>query len=69
MCFFNGVAMAIHELREKRDVHRFAIIDTDAHHGDRTWELFKNDPEVLYLCFCPSPFKKNKRKRKHPGAV
>lgn len=56
-CYFNGVAIAIHELREKRNVHRFAIIDTDAHHGDGTWELFKNDPEVLYLCFCPSPFK------------
>ena len=57
-CYFNGVAMAIHELRNKLDVHRFAIIDTDAHHGDGTWELFENDPETLYLCFCPRPFKK-----------
>jgi len=56
-CYFNGAAMAIHELRKKRNVHRFAIIDTDAHHGDGTWELFENDPETLYLCFCSSPFK------------
>jgi len=31
---------------------RFAIIDTDAHHGDGTWEIFSDDPDVLYLCFC-----------------
>ncbi|MBI4330711.1 MAG: hypothetical protein HY673_05490 [Chloroflexi bacterium] len=31
---------------------RFAIVDTDAHHGDGTWQVFENDPHVLYLCFC-----------------
>jgi acetoin utilization deacetylase AcuC-like enzyme len=35
---------------------RFAIIDTDAHHGDGTWELFENNSEVLYLCLCSGPF-------------
>ena len=56
-CYFNGVAIAIHKLREKYGVNRFAIIDTDAHHGDGTWELFGKDPEVLYLCFCTGQFK------------
>ena len=51
-CYFNGVAIAIHELQEKFNVKRFAIIDTDAHHGDGTWELFNNRPEVLYVCLC-----------------
>jgi acetoin utilization deacetylase AcuC-like enzyme len=55
-CYLNGTAIAIHESREKFGVNRFAIIDTDAHHGDGTWELFKGDPDVLYLCFCDDPF-------------
>jgi acetoin utilization deacetylase AcuC-like enzyme len=51
-CYFNGAALAISEVRRKFRFKRFAIIDTDAHHGDGTWELFGNDREVLYLCFC-----------------
>jgi acetoin utilization deacetylase AcuC-like enzyme len=51
-CYFNGAALAIHKVRERFDAQRFAIIDTDAHHGDGTWELFEKDPAVLYLCFC-----------------
>jgi len=51
-CYFNGAALAISEVRRKFSIARFAIIDTDAHHGDGTWELFENYPEVLYLCFC-----------------
>lgn len=51
-CYFNGAAVAIHDLRAKRGGHRFAILDTDAHHGDGTWELFQRDPEVLFACFC-----------------
>jgi len=51
-CYFNGAALAISEVRRKFPIRRFAIIDTDAHHGDGTWELFDNDREVLYLCFC-----------------
>ena len=51
-CYFNGAAIAIQELQDSRGLKRFAIIDTDAHHGDGTWELFSNRPEVLYICFC-----------------
>ena len=51
-CYLNGAAIAIHELQEKFGAKRFAIIDTDAHHGDGTWELFENNPTVLYICFC-----------------
>ena len=54
-CYFNGAAIAIEELKEIRRLKRFAIIDTDAHHGDGTWELFANRPEVLYICFCREP--------------
>ena len=51
-CYFNGAAIAIQELREKFGLERFAIIDTDAHHGDGTWELFEGRADVLYLCLC-----------------
>jgi acetoin utilization deacetylase AcuC-like enzyme len=54
-CYFNGAAIAIQELRKRSGVKRFAIIDTDAHHGDGTWEIFEADPDVLYVCFCEYP--------------
>ncbi len=55
-CYLNGAAIAIQKLRMKFGVRRFAIIDTDAHHGDGTWEIFGEDPEVLYVCFCSGPY-------------
>jgi len=51
-CYFNGAAMAVHELRKHFGVKRLAIVDTDAHHGDGTWDIFENDPDMLYMCFC-----------------
>lgn len=51
-CYLNGAAMAVRELRHKFKAKRLAILDTDAHHGNGTWELFADDPEVLYVCFC-----------------
>ncbi|MBN2061227.1 MAG: hypothetical protein JW882_12510, partial [Deltaproteobacteria bacterium] len=56
-CYFNGAAIAIRELQTKRLMKKFAIIDTDAHHGNGTWDLFKDNMDVLYLCLCNSPFK------------
>jgi acetoin utilization deacetylase AcuC-like enzyme len=54
-CYFNGAAIAIRELRESFNAGSFAIIDTDAHHGNGTWELFEEDRKVLYICFCSGP--------------
>ena len=51
-CYLNGAAMAVSELRERFGVGRVAIIDTDAHHGDGTWDIFKDDSQTLYACFC-----------------
>jgi acetoin utilization deacetylase AcuC-like enzyme len=51
-CYFNGAAITIQMLRKRFRAQRFAIIDTDAHHGDGTWEIFEADPNVLYVCFC-----------------
>ena len=55
-CYLNGAVIAIHEIRRSFNIRRFAIIDTDAHHGDGTWELTQYDPNVLYVCFCNGPF-------------
>jgi len=51
-CYFNGAALAAYELRKHFGVKRVAVVDTDAHHGDGSWELFQNDPDTLYTCFC-----------------
>jgi acetoin utilization deacetylase AcuC-like enzyme len=55
-CYFNGAAIAIHTLRKRFGAMKFAIIDTDAHHGDGTWEIFEADPDVLYVCLCSGPY-------------
>ena len=51
-CCFNDVALCVVNLREKHGFRRFAILDTDAHHGDGTREIFLDDPDILHVCFC-----------------
>jgi len=51
-CCFNDVAIAIAHLRRAHGVRRFAILDTDAHHGDGTRDIVQEDPEVLHVCIC-----------------
>jgi acetoin utilization deacetylase AcuC-like enzyme len=51
-CCFNDVVITIVYLREIHNIRRFAIMDTDAHHGDGTRDLLKNDPDVLHVCCC-----------------
>ena len=51
-CYFNGAAIALTELRQLYDIRKIAILDTDAHHGDGTWNIFEQDNDVLYSCFC-----------------
>jgi acetoin utilization deacetylase AcuC-like enzyme len=58
-CFFNGAGIAIRELETRSPTLRFAVVDTDAHHGDGSWELFENDRKVLYVCFCDGAFEEN----------
>ena len=50
-CYFNGAAIAIAMLKEE-GVRRFAIVDTDSHHADGTRDIFRQDKEVLHVCFC-----------------
>ncbi len=50
-CYLNGAALAIAFLREK-GMRRFAIVDTDSHHADGTRDIFRDDRDVLHICFC-----------------
>jgi acetoin utilization deacetylase AcuC-like enzyme len=51
-CCFNDVAIAVQVLRERHSIRRVAILDTDAHHGDGTRALLRDDPDVLHVCMC-----------------
>ena len=56
-CCFNDVVIAITRTREISPWRRFAIVDTDAHHGDGTRQLIRDDPEIFHLCFCGTDFR------------
>ena len=43
---------AIRNLRDRFRIERFAILDTDSHHGDGTRAMFIGDRNVLHVCFC-----------------
>jgi len=55
-CCFNDVVIALTHTREISPWRRFAIVDTDAHHGDGTRQLVREDPQVFHLCFCGLDF-------------
>lgn len=46
-CYFNNIAIAVHEALS--DVGRVGIVDIDAHHGNGTEEIFLGREEVLYV--------------------
>lgn len=56
-CCFNDVVIAIQLLRERNGVKRFAVLDTDAHHGDGTRDLTANDVDVLHVCMCSTDYR------------
>jgi acetoin utilization deacetylase AcuC-like enzyme len=46
-CLLNDVAVAIRSIQAKFSGIRILVIDTDAHQGDGTHFIFRNDPEVF----------------------
>jgi acetoin utilization protein AcuC len=48
-CFYNDVAILVSYLKEKYNLKRILVIDTDAHAGNGTSEIFYNDAEVLFV--------------------
>jgi acetoin utilization deacetylase AcuC-like enzyme len=51
-CYINHEAIAVVWARETGRATRFAIIDTDTHHGDGTRDIFLRDEDVLHICYC-----------------
>ena len=49
-CNINNEAIMVDYLR-RRGAKRVAIVDTDAHHGDGTQDIFWHDPDVLFISF------------------
>ena len=51
-CYINHEAIAVASARSAGKGNRFAIVDTDTHHGDGTREIFWEDEDVLHICYC-----------------
>ena len=43
---------AFKNARKKFGPKRFAIVDTDRHHGNGTRDIFLDENDVLHVCFC-----------------
>jgi acetoin utilization deacetylase AcuC-like enzyme len=54
--YINCVAPAAYTLRENFGAKKFVLLDTDCHHGDGDREMFKNDPDLLHVCFCDTSY-------------
>ncbi len=50
-CVVNMEAVMIEKLRAEFGPLKVAIIDTDAHHGDGTQDVYWNDPDTLVISF------------------
>jgi acetoin utilization protein AcuC len=48
-CIYNDVAICARNLIQKYGLDRILILDTDAHAGDGTCEIFYEDPKVLFI--------------------
>lgn len=48
-CFYNDVAICVRHLKEKYGLKRILVLDTDAHAGNGTKEIFYTDPQVLFI--------------------
>ncbi|SFG46564.1 Acetoin utilization deacetylase AcuC [Desulfotomaculum arcticum] len=50
-CSINNEAILVEYLRRRHGIKRVAIVDSDAHHGDGTQDIFYHDPDVLFISF------------------
>jgi acetoin utilization protein AcuC len=54
-CVFNDVAIAARALVQRHGKKRVLIIDTDAHQGNGTMDIFAEDPNVLFISIHQDP--------------
>jgi acetoin utilization deacetylase AcuC-like enzyme len=60
--YINCVAPAVYIARQTIGIERFALLDTDCHHGDGDRDMFENDNSFLHICFCDSDFESETNK-------
>ncbi len=48
-CIYNDVAICVKNLIQKYGLERILILDTDAHAGNGTCQIFYHDPKVLFI--------------------
>jgi acetoin utilization protein AcuC len=54
-CLYNDVAIAAKVLIKEHGLKRLLIIDTDAHQGNGTMDIFYEDPRVLFVSLHQDP--------------
>lgn len=48
-CLYNDVAFCAKYLLQKYALERILVLDTDAHHGNGTYDYFEEEPRVLFI--------------------
>lgn len=48
-CAVNIEAVMLERLRRDYGVRRIAVVDTDCHHGDGTQDIYRHDPDTLFI--------------------
>jgi acetoin utilization deacetylase AcuC-like enzyme len=55
-CIFNNVAVGVAHALSRYGLQRIAILDFDAHHGNGTEEMFREESRVLFCSSFQHPF-------------
>jgi len=54
-CIYNDVAVAARVLTERHGLERVMVLDSDAHQGNGTMDIFYRDPKVLFVSIHQDP--------------
>ena len=54
-CLFNNLAISIEYLKKSTDSKKFLVFDIDVHFGNGISEIFRNDPDVMYISIHQDP--------------
>lgn len=54
-CYFNNIAIAVRYAQSEKGYDKVAVIDIDAHYGNGTHWIFKNDETVFYTSVHANP--------------
>ncbi len=55
-CYINNMAFAVRKMQKQKKAKKVLIVDFDIHHGNGTFDIFKDDPSVYYLSFNQDPY-------------